>query len=265
MVEKVAAKLSQTKGIISPFQILYGVRKKNMALPGSVGSWYSANSCGLECWWCWNFNIAILQIKWYGVGNSPTSPRRHATNLFHLFWFLSSGPLFFSKISNWNCSKIMQKPGDFWTPKPLREPQWTPSTGRGGSPPCLTRHTLTEVAQFAQVLLVSCLHGTVLTRKLPLFDCCCVALILETKIKLLKNLLQSLGDLEFAKPSCPFFPSSMITNPPSQLCVGWFLEPIGISQSSISRQIEIWRVHLLSPKNLSELKKFTNSEFEVSY
>ena len=94
MVEKVAAKLSQTKGIISPFQILYGVRKKNMALPGSVGSWYSANSCGLECWWCWNFNIAILQIKWYGVGNSPTSPRRHATNLSHLFWFLSSGHLF---------------------------------------------------------------------------------------------------------------------------------------------------------------------------
>lgn len=138
--------------------------EKTCALPGSVG---------LECWWCWNFNIAILQIKWYGVGNSPTSPRRHATNLFHLFWFLSSGPLFFSKISNWNCSKIMQKPGDFWTPKPLREPQWTPSTGRGGSPPCLTRHTLTEVAQFAQVLLVSCLHGTVLTRKLPLFDCCC--------------------------------------------------------------------------------------------
>ena len=59
------------------------------------------------------------------------------------------------------------------------------------------------------------LHGTVLTRKLPLFDCCCVALILETKIKLLKNLLQSLGDLEFAKPSCPFFlpPWSLIHLP----------------------------------------------------
>lgn len=66
-----------------------------------------------------------------------------------------------------------------------------------------------------------------------------VALILETKDETLKkSLVQSLGDLEFAKLSCCFFlPPSMITNPPSQLCVGWFLQPFGISQSSISRQI----------------------------
>lgn len=231
--------------------------EKTCALPGSVG---------LECWWCWNFNIAILQIKWYGVGNSPTSPRRHATNLFHLFWFLSSGPLSSLKFPTETAAKSCKNraifgPQNHWE-NPNEHPPLVEVVHPRASRVTRSRRSLSSPKYcWWAASMVLFWQGSYLCLIVVV-----VALILETKIKLFKkNLVQSLGDLEFAKPSCPFFPSSMITNPPSQLCVGWFLEPIGISQSSISRQIDIWRVHLLSPKNLSELKKFTNSEFEVSY
>ena len=111
--KKIAAKrFTQTKGIISPLSnSLWSEKKMWCALPGSIGSWYLM---------ILKLNSAILPIQTV-----------RETVLLHLKTYYKPFSCFlipvfkssFSKISNWNCSKVMQIKQRFPTAKPLGEPQ----------------------------------------------------------------------------------------------------------------------------------------------